>query len=296
MKGRTESQVPTIIRSETRTPIDSSVSRRSSSGTSTRAPSVGIYRKEHAELADLWRTRREYRDDHSGSRDRGDNHGSNVHVNINTFPGCYRYYAYDYDPWYSYPSVYCYYYGWYPPYIRNQRVFWIHHDLGIVYTWVEIPITLVYRDYSRYSNDDSYYLNGSKYRTLSSTLKDIERAWERSDTNLLMGHIRSDSKIDVFLKGEYTYSLERQDYGDMTSDAMSNIRTEAFQIYRTRERDRNAVVAYGKHTYYDYEYTEDSSNLPSQTRRNTVYVTYTLERSGDEWYITEVGSSPNRPD
>lgn len=219
-----------------------------------------------------------------------------MHVNINIFPGSYRYYAYDYDPWYCYPSVYCYYYGWYPPYIRNQRVFWTHHDVGIIYTWVEIPIAVVYRDYSRYSGDDSYYLSGSKYRTLSSTLKDIESAWKRSDADLLMNHVRSDSKVDVFLKGEYTYSLEPQDYGDMTSDAMSNIRTEDFQIYRTRERDRNAIVAYGKHTYYDYEYDKDSSNLPGQTRRNTVYVTYTLERSGDEWYITEVGSSPNRPD
>jgi len=294
LKGHTESQSPTITRSETRAPIDSAALQRSSSKTSTRAPSVGIYRKEHAELADLWKTRREYREEHSGSRDRG--HGSNVHININIFPGSYRYYAYDYDPWYCYPSVYCYYYGWYPPYIRNQRVFWIYHDVGIVYTYVEIPITLIYREYPTYSGYDSYYLTGWKYRTLSSALKDIERAWERSDVNLLMKHVRPDSKIDVFLKGEYTYSLERQDYSDMTSDAMSNVRTEDFQIYRTRERDRYSVVAYGKHTYYDYEYTEDSSNLPSQTRRNTVYVTYTLERSGDEWYITEVGSSPDRPD
>lgn len=296
LKGPSGPPSPTITRSDTRQPIDSAAPQRSTSRTESRAPSVGVYRKEHAELADLWKTRREYQERHSGSRDRDHNRGSNVHVNINIFPGTYRYYCYDYDPWYCYPSVYCYYYGWYPPYIRNHRVFWVYREVRIVYTWVEIPITLVYHEYPTYSGYDSYYLTGWKYRTLATALKDIERAWERSDADLLAKHVRRDSKMDVFLKGEYTYSLERQDYLDMTSDAMSNIRTEKFEIYRTRERDRYAVVAYGKHTYYDYEYRQDSSDLPSQTRRNTVYVTYTLERSGDEWYITEVGSSPNRPD
>ncbi len=63
---------------------------------------------------------------------------------------------------------------------------------------------------------------------------------------------------------------------------MEVIRTKHFEFDRVRKRETGEYVAYGKHTYYD----ED-------VHLKTVYVSYTLERSGNEWYIVEVGCSPD---
>ena len=242
---------------------------------------AGAYRKDYSDLGQIWRSRRESVD---SSRNHDGSHGSrtDIHVNINYFPGHYNYYTYDYRPGFAYPSLYCYYYGLFPPYIFSHRVYYVHRVFPVV-VFVEIPIAVFYYDTSYY---DSYYSTGWRYRSLSAGLRDIERAWGRQDIDLLMDHVRDDTRIDISLKGEYAYSVDRQDYYDMTLDAMNNIRTVSFEFYNVRWHDGREAIAYGKHVYYD-----DSDS--DYGDRRTVYLKYRLEKSVDDWYITEVGTSPS---
>lgn len=281
-KGRSE----TTVTPDYRTPSSRSgvqTGQRSESNTSRPSVVQGVYRKEYADLGQMWKDRRERRDTRSDRLDRSydgrDHNGSGVHVNINVFPGSYHYYAYDYDPYQCYPSVYCYYYGLFPPYIRSQRIVYNHRP-QVMYNYIDVPM--------------------SRYRYLSESLNDIKRGWERGDPDLLMEHVRRGDKIDIFLKDDYAYTLDWQDFSEMTDDAMSHIQTESFDFYKVRQRSSDVAVAYGAHTYYDYDSYDSNrgeflkDNKSSSRGRNTVYVRYTLERHGDTWYITEAGSSPNK--
>ena len=263
-------------RSESRTRIQD----RSEQRTSKVSP-AGSYRKDYEDLSQIWRSRREKAESRRDSnRDHGGSH-TNVNINFNFFPGSYRYYTYDYRAGYAYPSLYCYYYGFFPPYIYSHRVYYIHRVFPAV-VYVEIPI-IVFRD--NYVDYDSYYSNGWRYRSVAEAVGDIEHAWERGDTDLLMDHVRRGDKIDISLKGEYAYSVDSEDYRDMTLDATKNIDTVSFEFYDVKWHDSREAVAYGKHVYYD-DYDSENGD------RKTVYVKYRLEKSGAEWYITEVGTSP----
>jgi hypothetical protein len=305
----------TVIPSESRETRSESVwtfsgSRSGSSGLpssetrekNTVLESKGIYRRNYESLGQIWKERHERRDTSSDQmRSR-----SSTHTNIYVFPGTYSYYCYEYIPGRVYPSVYCYYLGVFPPYIHGGRVIYIHYGHRR-YTYVDLPIVVILHECK--SCDTSYYLEVPyfrehwQYRSLSEALKDIERAWERGDIGLLMKHVRPYSVIDVFLEGEYAYSLDWRDYQDMTRDAMSNIRTVNFSFYRLRERNDSNVIAYGKHTYRDEYYPRQISLITSgyslglmtgysSSIEKTVYVSYTLERHGSDWYIKEVGVSP----
>jgi hypothetical protein len=199
---------------------------------------------------------------------------------FHSYPWSFRYYVYDYRPLYSYPSLYCFYYDFFPPYIYGHRAYYIPLVVRH-YRYVDVPLIIL--SYNSYNWDGDYYLWDSSQRSLSDALRDIRRAWERNDIDLLMDHVRRGSRIAVYIRDEYAYSVDSQDYYDMTRDAMSVIRTRSFELDRIRRRDNAEVVAYGRHSYSDQE---DSSK--------TVYVSYTLERRGSEWYITEVGSSSSR--
>ena len=274
LKG--SSNVGITNRSESRTRIQD----RSEQRTSKVSP-AGSYRKDYEDLSQIWRSRREKAESRRDSnRDHGGSH-TNVNININFFPGSYRYYTYDYRAGYAYPSLYCYYYGFFPPYIYSHRVYYIHRVFPAV-VYVEIPI-IVFRD--NYVDYDSYYSNGWRYRSVAEAVGDIEHAWERGDIDLLMDHVRRGDKIDISLKGEYAYSVDSEDYRDMTLDAMKNIDTVSFEFYDVKWHDSREAVAYGKHVYYD-DYDSENGD------RKTVYVKYRLEKSGAEWYITEVGTSP----
>lgn len=253
------------------------------SGSERRSDSVGIssglYRNDYADIGRLWKERQERRDSPSGYTRWGYYRSGRPYFPYP--PPCrYTYYHYDYLPGYVFPSVYCFYTGLVPPYVLGCRTFSIKcGNFRLSYT--DLPSTILLCasriDYSLCSTDRHYH-------TLSLALRDIARAWESGDADIIQRYVRRNSRIAIFLKGEYAYSVDRDDYYEMTLDAMKAIKTSSFEFYRLRQRGPLEVVAYGKHVYYDdwYYYCP----------RKTIYVRYTFERQGDDWYITEVGTSP----
>lgn len=235
------------------------------------------YRKDYDNIGKIWRERKERRDTISDRIKRGnlyDNRYTRTRINLFfNYPFRYQYYCYDYRPVYSYPSAYCYYYDYFPPFIYGTRIVFITPRVHVNY--VEIPI---FANWNR-----EYYLANPSYPYIRNTLDDIQRAWERNDPELLFNYVRRDSSISVYLQGDYSYTVDWLDYIDMTRDAMGTIQTKSLVFERVRRYNNDEIIAYARHTYYDFD-----------NYLKTVYVSYTLENYSGRWYITEVGSSPSQ--
>ncbi len=178
----------------------------------------------------------------------------------------YGFYVRVYEPYRVCPSVYVFY-PTMPAYISTERIVVVERPV-----YVETPVFL-YRE--------SYYLERNLPTRLDATIGDIQRAWRYNSPDLIRRHLRWDMFVAVYLRGKYAYSIPAEDYYMMTLDAMRNTRTVRFAFDEIRRRTSDAYVLYGQHVYQD----EDG-----QVR--TTYISYTVERIGSEWFITEVGSSP----
>ena len=178
----------------------------------------------------------------------------------------YGFYVRVYEPYRVCPSVYVYY-PTMPAYISTERIVVVERPV-----FIEVPV-FTYRE--------SYYLERNLPSRLDVTIGDIQRAWRYGSPDLIRRHLRSDIFVAVYLRGKYAYSIPAEDYFMMTLDAMRNTRTVRFAFDEIRKRTSDAYVLYGQHIYEDGD---------GQVR--TTYISYTVERFGSEWMITEVGSSP----
>jgi hypothetical protein len=121
----------------------------------------------------------------------------------------------------------------------------------------------------------------TKDAALDGTLADIATAWTGGNVQKLAAHIQSDSKIAVYLRGRYQYSLDSSDYLDMTRDALRNTKTVSFTLDNVERKQDGLYTVTGKHVYKD-----------ERGRDITVNVTYVLKKDGDQYYITQVGTAP----
>jgi hypothetical protein len=182
----------------------------------------------------------------------------------------YRHYCPDPGPFYGssvvFPSLYTFYVG-VPTYIYSQDVVVVDRRSPRV---VEIDDDDV----------DYYYLSPSSKGSLKDAQEDLRQAWVLGDVDLILKHLRSDRKVDVFLRGKYSYSIEAEDYRDMTKDALETIRTVSFEWVRSDRRSDTEVALMARHTFEDKD-----------GERRSVYVSYTLEKYHGSWWVTEVGSA-----
>jgi len=181
-----------------------------------------------------------------------------------------RYYHYGYwvfdrhDSSYSRRSAY-YHYGYYP-YVRTTRVY------------VTPYIVVEYRD--RAYDYSGYYLSRRIGSDIDRALADIRDGWLERRLDLIRDHVDTSRRIAVLLDGKYDYSMDSQDYIEMTSDAIDDVQTISFTWESVRERTDGSYTAFGRH------YFRDDDGIS-----RTVYVSYTLYPIGSRYYITEVGSS-----
>lgn len=209
---------------------------------------------------------------HPPRYDRGNYYYSSPYFYDNR-PCRYGYWVFDYIPAFSTRSVY-YYYGYFP-YIPVTRVIIIRRPAVTV---IEVPVVIHQSSYY-----DDYYLDSPRSGSIERALSDIRSAWLYGEPERLLRHVRNDTRVDVLMDGDYSYSLSDDDYRDMTRDAVSNTRTVEFYFDSVRRRGDDRIVADGRHVFYS-----------RQGDRKTIYITYQLERIGGEWIITEVGSSIRR--
>ncbi|HEU4751593.1 MAG TPA: hypothetical protein VFU47_00715, partial [Armatimonadota bacterium] len=129
--------------------------------------------------------------------------------------------------------------------------------------------------------EGGFYLgNRKESESLSDALDDIRKAWLNGDVERIRSRFKAETKIRIYPKGEYKYSVESRDFSAMIQDAMKRIDTIAFEFDRPQSEDPNRAFVTGKHTFVD-----------ADQQRQTTYISYTLERLDGRWYITGAGSS-----
>jgi len=150
---------------------------------------------------------------------------------------------------------------------------------------------------------------------------DVEKAWTDGDVGLIRKHLRdNDTKISVLIKSKYAYSISSDDFAQITRDALDRLDTVSFKFSRLRKARNGDVTAYGVHVYRST--TSDNGDGSSSSSQDTVpfssdgsssdtsnydqsgssasgtekqrYVSYTLRKHDDAWYIVMVDSSSSK--
>ena len=226
----------------------------------------------------------------------------------NIFPGGvgnYPYYVPDFIPGGAYFSPYSYYAQSAPGYILADTVYVAPPQ--VIYVPVPVYADGSYRGFQRTDIDD-YYLNrapkqddeptvGGKdgagqnpqanapkqERLIDKAAADIAKAWKSGDIQTLSAYIDPAAKISIYLRGKYQYSLDARDYLDLTRDALTATKTVRFEMDAPVRKERGVYLLTGRHVYQNKDGAE-----------RTVYVNYALELKDDKYWITQVGSAPDR--
>jgi len=227
-----------------------------------------------------------------------------------------------------YPSAFSYYSG-FPGYIYNPSVIVLSQPYAPDYTTPYMPFyaptyQVSYNENNYYvSNDDavdSIQEGGDSAKraikdafpstSYQAAFADIERAWNEGNIELIRKHLRdSDTKVAVSLKSKYRYSIASSDLEQITKDAFDRLSTDTFKFSRLRKAKNGDVTAFAKHTYhgqddassqtasadgtvpFDTSAPPDAKSDSSEDSAKTVYVSYTLRKRDDMWYIIGVDSS-----
>lgn len=156
--------------------------------------------------------------------------------------------------------------------------------------------------------------------SFQAAFADIAKAWNSNDYSLIKSHVKPDNtKITISLNKKYGYSINGSDYRSITKDAVEKLNTKSFVFTRLRKAKNGDITAYGKHIYslgtgddvsttsssddtvpfnqpdqndpYSDSPDPQNSDVSSVDHDKTVYVSYTLRHTGDNWFIVAVDSS-----
>jgi hypothetical protein len=181
----------------------------------------------------------------------------------------FNWYVFDpYSNYQCYPSPW-YYYPHLPAYVNRRCTSIVTINLS---PWVG-----TYYQWRRPAYYDYGY--GSSYSPLDYAVDDIARAFERADSRALRRLIPYRERVAIFVDGQYSYSLESQDFETFMMDAIENTRTTRYEITRVERYGREAEIQ-ARHEYED-----------PWGRRTSVYHTYRLEQDRGNYVITRFGTS-----
>jgi hypothetical protein len=195
-----------------------------------------------------------------GYRDPSYHYKWGVYVGVNFFYPYY--YCGPYVSGYYYSPFWCYG-GWEPVYICPERVIYIEK-----------------RVYLHDVVDDDYDLYSSTPQiSMRDTMADIRSAWLDGDGGLLLQHVNQAIPVRIYQKGEYKYSLEPDDFRDVTKDALNRVQTSEFEWTNVDKVSTEEVHLEARHTFTDPD-----------GEKHVIRLTYTLEKASGSWWITESGT------
>ena len=191
-------------------------------------------------------------------------------------------YTYNYGRWGNWRFYYPYYHA--GPWSRGvyYSPYWCYDGWFPIYIWAERIIFIERRIYLRdLIVDEGYDLYGSYHSvSLQNTMDDIRDAWMDGEGGLLLRHVSGGLPVRIYRNGKYNYSLEPEDFRDMTKDALTRVETVGFEWTRIDRQASDEYYLEAKHTFYD-----------ADGERHTIRLSYTLERASGNWWITETGTS-----
>lgn len=194
----------------------------------------------------------------------------------------YGYYMFFPVPWDCVFSPY-YWYWSVPGYFHYHRV-WYHRPRIIILFGGHIPWTYCGRGYSFYYTTYSQYSNYSSYNALDRALSDLVDAFKYSDATLLDKFLPRDSEVAIYIDGTYSYTMKSDDYYDVTADLIYSVYTTNFEIVQVQRARSGEYRIAARHDYKDVWNAQQTS-----------WLTFTLERRGSSYVITEAGTSRFQP-
>lgn len=206
---------------------------------------------------------------------------------------------YHYDPWwqpyhYGYPyyvfvptpydcffSPY-YYYWTCPPYIHSRRIVVVTPRVFVI---ISDPIRWVYCGYdTRYSYGYGSNFGYASYSSVDRAVSRLVDAFRRSDTRSLDELVPRGTTVDIYLEGDYAYSLSSDDYYDMTADMLQSVYTRNFVVERVQRTDDGDIWVVARHEFVD------AWNSTERT-----WLGFLLERRGDRYVIRQAATYSYRP-
>jgi hypothetical protein len=193
-----------------------------------------------------------------------------------------------YDPWYCYNTGFFFgarfYYPYYycGPYVSGYYYspFWCYGNLAPLYIYPERVIVIEKRVYLHDVVDDDYDIYSSPTQSsMRDTMDDIRSAWLDADGGRLLQHINQAIPVRIYQKGTYKYSLEPDDFRDVTKDALNRVETVGFEWTNVEKISSDEVHLEAKHTFRD-----------ADGEKHVIRLNYTLEKAQGGWWITESGS------
>lgn len=192
----------------------------------------------------------------------------------------FRFYFFTPSPFRCVFSPY-YYYWCVPGYIGIYRVYY-HQPIIIILLpgyvdWYYCGLGYLYAPYyySSYS-----YRPPARITILDRTLSDIVDAFKFTNPTLLSKYLPREERVNIYLEGEYAYSMSTDDYYDITADLIYSVYTTDFRIVSVRRGEGNYYRVVARHDFID----------PSN-RRQTVWMTFTLQEQRGNMIIVEAGTS-----
>ncbi len=181
----------------------------------------------------------------------------------------------------SYHCVFSpYYYYWcVPGYIGFHRVRVLRPIVIILLPgyvdWYYCGLGYLYAPYYSYP-----YRPPSRIAPLDRTLSDIVDAFKYTDPTRLSKYLPRGENVNIYLEGTYAYSMSTDDYYDITADLIYSVYTTDFRIVSVRRAEGNYYRVVAQHDFID----------PSN-RRQTVWMTFTLQEQRGNMVIVEAGTS-----
>lgn len=193
----------------------------------------------------------------------------------------YRFYCWEpvfgswFSPYYIYYSV--------PGYLSFGRGYYRGFTTIIV---IGNPIAWNYcgRGYNYGYYNYSNYGYDRNYSQVDRALSDLQDAFKYSDAKLLDRLIPRYGDVEIFIDGDYAYSLNANDYYDITADLIYSVNTTSFQISEVKRISGGGYVVLARHDYVD-----------SWNSRQSNWLTFTLREERGSYVITQAGTSRLRP-
>jgi len=195
----------------------------------------------------------------------------------------YPFYAPAYNSLTVFISPFGFYFGVCAPYILRAHCF-VAPPAAV---YIDVPIYSgdICQGYAPVTGEDNY-LNLDDLRArepgVANAVDELTEAFGRGDVDALAALVSPNVRIAIFERGTYRYSMDANDFTDMTRDAVQSIQTIAFDVTLIHESAGGAYTISGDNTYRDPN---------GNTRR--VYFSYVLEDIDGVWTLTQVDTAPD---
>src|SRR5205085_11292258 len=88
-----------------------------------------------------------------------------------------------------------------------------------------------------------YGYDNSNYSGLDRALSNLSDAFRYSDVKQLDRLLPSGGNVEVFIDGDYSYTLSSDDYYDITSDLILGVNTTNFQVVQVKRLRAGGYIA-----------------------------------------------------